>query len=822
MSMTRTLGTLALTLAAILSLGAGSARALDFVGEQSAMSASFDAFQLTPSAPSVARPILVDAAGSMTIVVTSIAKDLTVAVRSPNGTTFRVGDPSTAAFESAVTPDPADPTTAGANYLMNLFGPVAGTWTLQVAAPPGLTGPLDVLVTVGHHNDLRALLLGGSGDYPVGGPIRIGFAAFKGTARLTGLSVSGSVYRDADESFAPLAPAFTDDGTGADPVAGDGIYNAFIDPGLTGLYRLTVDATGASAGGAFQRSVASEFRVVSRDVQLDGSFQDRGIDQDGDGRLDEVGVLPRGTVAAPGRYALTALLRASNGNSTQTTTVMDLPAGPQTIEVRFTADALRTELGVDGPYQVEVARVERVEPAGTRMADERYELGATAPYLLSDLARPAILLTGDIGTQGVDFDANGLFDRLDVTVGVDVLNAGTYQFTGNLSDSRGVEIDFSPGRAFFAAGGSAVTLRFSGEKIGTNGIDGPFQIRNLLMFGPGASTIIPLAGFTEALPARLFEGYVAQDVTPPVLHVSVTPDGWWPPTHDMIEVVPTVVVVDDYDADPEVRLESVTSNEAPNAFGDGNTSPDIEIDPVTGHLWLRGERSGTDPGRVYTITWSARDDAGNSAMASATFSIPHDQGRLLSEGPPFIAASAPGRGSRTGSWNFRWAAASTLAVDQVEFRLRADASSQPELIASADAGAGQLYVPALADVPPGAWIEAVGLTAGQDVAARVLPVPEATSPALGSGDPAPATLSIRVVLGPRRTPSAVEFDLPSAGDARVEVFDVNGARRVTLLEGWRPAGRYTVPWTAHLPSGMYFVRLKHGAETVGTKAVVLN
>ncbi len=41
---------------------------------------------------------------------------------------------------------------------------------------------------------------------------------------------------------------------------------------------------------------------------------------------------------------------------------------------------------------------------------------------------------------------------------------------------------------------------------------------------------------------------------------------------------------------------------------------------------LRTERLGSGTGRIYTLTASAADIAGNTAMQTATCTVPHDQG----------------------------------------------------------------------------------------------------------------------------------------------------------------------------------------------------
>jgi hypothetical protein len=87
-----------------------------------------------------------------------------------------------------------------------------------------------------------------------------------------------------------------------------------------------------------------------------------------------------------------------------------------------------------------------------------------------------------------------------------------------------------------------------------------------------------------------------------------------------------VTVADNFDPNPTVELVSVTSNEADNGLGDGDTPNDIVIvDDYT--FQLRAERAGTEADRVYTITYKATDGCGNSTIVSVTVTVPHDQGR---------------------------------------------------------------------------------------------------------------------------------------------------------------------------------------------------
>jgi len=63
-------------------------------------------------------------------------------------------------------------------------------------------------------------------------------------------------------------------------------------------------------------------------------------------------------------------------------------------------------------------------------------------------------------------------------------------------------------------------------------------------------------------------------------------------------------------------------------LGDGDTSGDIQ-EAVFGaddrEFYLRAERSGTADGRIYTITYEARDASGNATVRQATVTVAHNQ-----------------------------------------------------------------------------------------------------------------------------------------------------------------------------------------------------
>jgi hypothetical protein len=114
------------------------------------------------------------------------------------------------------------------------------------------------------------------------------------------------------------------------------------------------------------------------------------------------------------------------------------------------------------------------------------------------------------------------------------------------------------------------------------------------------------------------------DTTPPVI-VSVTPSKTvlWPPNHQMVEVSVAIVATDAV-SPVQCLVSSITSNEAPNAPGSGNTPIDWII-AAPQVVLLRAERSGQGNGRIYTIHVTCTDLSGNAATATATVLVPKNK-----------------------------------------------------------------------------------------------------------------------------------------------------------------------------------------------------
>jgi len=113
------------------------------------------------------------------------------------------------------------------------------------------------------------------------------------------------------------------------------------------------------------------------------------------------------------------------------------------------------------------------------------------------------------------------------------------------------------------------------------------------------------------------------DPTPPtVSNPTADPASLWPKNHQMRDVTINYTAVDSC-AGVSCQITNITSNEPINGTADGDTSPDWAIVDEH-HVQLRAESAGGSTGRIYTITVTCFDSAGNSTTKTVEVHVGHN------------------------------------------------------------------------------------------------------------------------------------------------------------------------------------------------------
>jgi hypothetical protein len=148
-------------------------------------------------------------------------------------------------------------------------------------------------------------------------------------------------------------------------------------------------------------------------------------------------------------------------------------------------------------------------------------------------------------------------------------------------------------------------------------------------WGGGAAAVATYRRIVEKYPDTPVGKYARAslallgDQTPPVLALSVVPATLWPPNHKLEPITVAVSVTDNADSNPSVKLVSISCDDGCSLVED---VAGAALDTYDRTFELRSERRGFGSGRTYTITYEASDAAGNKATATATVTVPHDQG----------------------------------------------------------------------------------------------------------------------------------------------------------------------------------------------------
>jgi endonuclease G, mitochondrial len=172
-----------------------------------------------------------------------------------------------------------------------------------------------------------------------------------------------------------------------------------------------------------------------------------------------------------------------------------------------------------------------------------------------------------------------------------------------------------PGSVVITVGGSSVTAPI--------GAGGSFSAS--VATGSLAASATPYAVIYQYAGSANFSGAsgagtltVVDTTAPSLTAVTATPGLLGPPNHKLIDVTIGYTTADLSGA-PACTL-SVSSNEAANAQGDGNTAIDWQVrDPH--HVLLRAERAGGGGGRLYSVAIHCSDSFGNSSNATAAVSV---------------------------------------------------------------------------------------------------------------------------------------------------------------------------------------------------------
>lgn len=444
--------------------------------------------------------MVVDSASAAGFMLTHAAGDLRVTLTSPTGASITPGTTSAASgtFYNVISDVEGLKAVA---YVIN--NPAPGIWQLTLTAPSVSADGEEEFYLTGLVKG-AALSLTADTDrpyYKVNDPVVIR-ARLTSPAPPTGATVAAQVALP-DNTL--VSVVLSDNGGDSDGVANDGIYSGRLtNTAQSGLYRVLVTASRDNPS-PFRREALIQTTVSSSVSTFRTPFSSSGKDTDRDGLYNQLVVTARVNVAQAGSYRIVGVLKDKNGKVIDTrASTVSLAAGLRAVALGFSGERIYANR-VDGPFTLSVIRLAEDTGAQLLPLQELTDAHITAAYAYTRFQRPGIQLPRTGRDVGVDTNNNRLYNFLDVSLDVEVLKSGSYEWTGLLTDESGREIAFASNTGRLVAGANTITFRFNGTEIQASGVNSRYILRSLLIYGGSDTAVVFEAYSTRAYRAAQFE-----------------------------------------------------------------------------------------------------------------------------------------------------------------------------------------------------------------------------------------------------------------------------------------------------------------------------
>ena len=425
----------------------------------------------------------------------------------PNGRTI---DPSVAAGDPMVTYAEQQDTGFGPGwwYQYQVNSTVAGNWQNVIQT----TNPVTFSVVSMVSSPVRFYYKADQYTYRPSDLVTSEVALVDATTPVLGAVVTGTVIQPDGSA---LALSFYDDGTHGDTAAGDGVHTTQFNASSTnGHPTIELRATKGNVARLLETSIA----VAAQTAQFQTVTGESPVDLDGNGLYDWLNLDVQLNVLTSGHFEVSGVLTDNNGNVVASSTFATLlngsdllPVGLQTIVLPFAGESIRAH-GVDGPYTLERIVV-RDQTDGDFQVDSVDLAYTTAAYQSRQFEGPSLSVVG--GSESTpDADLNGRYDELIISLNMDVIWPGNYEWNGRLVGSSGDEVGWAIGSGYLD-NLNPLELTFDGEVIGASKLDGPYTLKDLSVYqtsGGSASATFDNVYVTSAYHFWEFERVVVQNV----------------------------------------------------------------------------------------------------------------------------------------------------------------------------------------------------------------------------------------------------------------------------------------------------------------------
>lgn len=289
-----------------------------------------------------------------------------------------------------------------------------------------------------------------------------------------------------------------------------GEYVIDIVANVKGSYIISTTYDATSPEAFFRTEIQRGVAYDSTSIFTEGTIS-CAYDEDTNGLYDNLTVNFAVNATKAGTYRVLATLSDKEGHEiTQGwTSNIVCTAGGQTFPVAFDGRAIY-ENGECGGYVVSSAKLFEIGENYEAVVDTHTNLFTTTDYTYNQFEHSLVAMKSGGFDTATDADGDGIYDRLDVTIPLyaDDLASGSYEWSASLMDAEGVLLGTAAGNVRFTSGngGASIAMSFDAEGIRASSLNGPYYVKNLILWGSGRTFTIGDEYATQAYKLQQWGG----------------------------------------------------------------------------------------------------------------------------------------------------------------------------------------------------------------------------------------------------------------------------------------------------------------------------
>jgi len=248
------------------------------------------------------------------------------------------------------------------------------------------------------------------------------------------------------------------------------------DSWINGPYNVTFTLTGGSSDTETAIGITGSLQAGSfgeKGAEI-AQATDFGFDADNDGLYEGINAQVSLFALQPGDYILVASLRKGNQVIAEAAFIAPFAAGAGVMNLLIPGAPIFA-LGAIQDYEIDLT----LSDSNGDVID--VSTVATGVYDSARFSPAVAAITGPFSDAGVDTNANGRFDSLDVTVGLGVRVPGAYTVSGVLRASGGAIVGLANAAVSLAMGQRTALLSFDGRHIQGQRFNGPYNLASLVI-----------------------------------------------------------------------------------------------------------------------------------------------------------------------------------------------------------------------------------------------------------------------------------------------------------------------------------------------------